>query len=92
MPLFVSQSHLNARWGNAIPALGVALALCLTVAATAREGASFQSRLPGDPVRLALAVMAAVLSLPWIFVLVAVLGAWLLSRERAAHERAILRA
>ncbi len=27
MPLFVSQSHLNARWGNAVPALGVALAL-----------------------------------------------------------------
>lgn len=67
MPMFVSQSHLNARWGNAIPALGVGLALCLTVAATAREGASFQPRLPGDPVRLALAVVVAVLSLPWIF-------------------------
>ena len=27
MPLFVSQSHLNARWQNLVPGIGVALAL-----------------------------------------------------------------
>ena len=66
MPLFVSQSHLNARWGNAIPAVGVALALALTVLATRRGGASFAPRLPGDPLRLVVAVVVIVLSLPWI--------------------------
>jgi hypothetical protein len=66
MPLFVSQSHLNARWGNAVPAIGVALALALTVLATRRGGASFAPRLPGDPLRLVVAVVVIMLSLPWI--------------------------
>jgi len=66
MPLFVSQSHLNARWGNAIPAVGVALALGLTVAAARRDGRSFEPRLPGDAVRAVIAVVVLVLSLPWI--------------------------
>ena len=66
MPAFVSQAHLTARWGNAIPALGVALALGLTVAAARRAGAAFEQRLPGDPLRLVLAVVVLVLSLPWI--------------------------
>jgi hypothetical protein len=66
MPLFVSQEHLNARWGNAIPAAGVALAFGLTVAAARRVGTSFEPRLPGDLVRAAIAVVVLVLSLPWI--------------------------
>jgi hypothetical protein len=66
MPLFVSQGRLNARWGNAIPAAGVALALGLTVAATRRSGGAFQPRLPGDLVRIVVAVVVLVLSLPWI--------------------------
>jgi hypothetical protein len=66
MPLFVSQAHLTARWGNAVPAVGVVLALGLTVAAARRAGASFQPRLPGDPLRLVVAVLVIVLSLPWI--------------------------
>jgi hypothetical protein len=66
MPLFVSQSHLNARWGNALPALGVVLALGLTVVATRRSGAAFEPRLPGDPLRIAIAVVVLVLSLPWL--------------------------
>ena len=66
MPLFVSQAHLNARWGNAIPAAGVTVALALTVAATRRSDASFEPRLPGDLVRLVVAVVVLVLSLPWI--------------------------
>ena len=66
MPLFVSQSHLNARWQNLVPGVGVALALGLAVAAMRRAGTSFQPRLPGDPVRIVLAVVVLVLSLPWI--------------------------
>jgi hypothetical protein len=67
MPLFVSQAHLNARWGNLVPGVGAALALCLTVAATRRCGASLQPRLPGDPVRLGVTIVVLVLSLPWVF-------------------------
>jgi hypothetical protein len=66
IPFFVDQGDLDARWVNAIPALGVVTAFGLTVAATLRAGASFQPRLPGDPVRLVLAVVVLVLSLPYI--------------------------
>ena len=66
MPLFVSQSHLNGRPGNVVPALGVALVLGLTIAAVRRDGAGFEPRLPGDVVRLVVAVAVLVLSLPWI--------------------------
>ena len=66
MPLFVSQSHLNTRWQNLVPGLGVAIALGLAVAAIRRAGMLFQPRLPGDPVRLVLAGVVLVLSLPWI--------------------------
>jgi hypothetical protein len=66
MPAFVSQSHLNARWQNLIPAVGVALALGLAVAAGQRGGASLQPRLPGDALRFVVAVVVLVLSLPWI--------------------------
>ena len=44
MPLFVSQAHLNARWGNAVPGVGVALALALTVAGNPSEAAARSSR------------------------------------------------
>jgi hypothetical protein len=66
MPLFVSQAHLNARWGNAVPAAGAALALGLTIAATRRAGRSFEPRLPGDIVRAVVTVLVLALSLPWI--------------------------
>jgi hypothetical protein len=66
MPLFVSQSHLNARWQNLAPCAGVALALVLAIAAWRRADTSFQPRLPGDLVRVVVAVFVLVLSLPWI--------------------------
>jgi hypothetical protein len=66
MPLFVSQSHLNARWQNLAPGAGVALALVLAIAAWRRADTSFQPRLPGDLVRVVVAVFVLVLSLPWI--------------------------
>jgi hypothetical protein len=66
VPWVVDQDDLDARPANAIPALGVLVALGLTVAATRRAGAGFQPRLPGDTVRIVVAVVVGLLSLPWI--------------------------
>ncbi len=66
VPGVVRQEDLDARWINAIPALGVVLALCISVAAAFRAGIELAPRLPGDPLRLVLGVALAVVSLPWI--------------------------
>ena len=66
VPVTVDQNDLDARWTNAVPALGVALALALTVAAARRAGSSFAPRLTGDPMRLLASAVVLVLSLPWI--------------------------
>jgi hypothetical protein len=62
----VKQSDLDARAVNVIPALGVAVALALTVWATRRSGAGFAPRLPGDRARIVLTVLVIVVSIPWI--------------------------
>lgn len=62
----VRQSDLDARPANVIPALGVALALVLTVWATRQAGGSFARRLPGDPARIAVGAVVVLLSVPWI--------------------------
>ncbi len=62
----VDQNDLDARWINVVPALGVALALALTVEAARRAGTSFAPRLTGDPARLVGAAIVLVLSLPWV--------------------------
>src|SRR5262249_49779572 len=64
-PGVVDQGDLDARWVNAIPAAGVGLVAVLTVAASRRAGATFAARLPLDPVRLGLAAVALVVSVPW---------------------------
>jgi hypothetical protein len=66
VPGVVDQDDLDARLVNVIPALGVALALGLTVAAARRAGWGVAGRLPLDPVRLTIAVAALVVSIPWI--------------------------
>ncbi len=66
IPFFVDQDDLDARWVNAIPAAGVALAIGLTAAATRRAGAGFAPRRPFDGWRLAIAVAVILVSLPWI--------------------------
>jgi hypothetical protein len=68
----VDQDDLDARWINVVPALGVALALGLTLAATRRAGASFTPRLRFDFLRLALAGAALLVSVPWIAALLGV--------------------
>ncbi len=66
VPWVVDQDDLDARPANAIPALGVLVALGLTVAATRRAGAGFAPRLAGDPARVVVAVLVALVSLPWV--------------------------
>ena len=66
IPAFVDQDDLDARWVNAIPALGVAIALVLTVAATRRASASMAPRRPWDRWRIVLAAVVGLVSLPWI--------------------------
>jgi hypothetical protein len=65
LPGVVDQGDLDARWINALPALGVLLALGLTVAAARRDGSSFVPRARGDRLRLVLGLILLVLALPW---------------------------
>lgn len=65
IPFFVDQGNLDARWGNAVPALGVGAAFVLTIAATRRAGAARAPRRPWDTARLVIAVLVLVVSLPW---------------------------
>ena len=66
VPFVVDEADLDVRPANAIPALGVAIALVLTLVATKRAGASFAPRRPGDRVRIVIAVLVLLLSLPWL--------------------------
>jgi len=66
IPWFVDQDDLDARWVNAIPALGVLVAIALTVAATRRAGASLAPRRPWDGWRVILTIVVVLASLPWI--------------------------
>ena len=68
VPGVVDQSDLDAKWVNAIPALGVALALALTIAVARRHGiGAVRAHVPGDRLRLAVAVVVAAMSVPWLF-------------------------
>ena len=55
LPGVVDQDDLDARWINVVPALGVALALGLTVAAARSSGVAFAPHARGDRLRLVLA-------------------------------------
>ena len=65
VPVTVDPGDLDARWRNALPALGVVLALGLTVAAARRAGIGFAPACSGDPYRLAVAAVVVLVSLPW---------------------------
>lgn len=65
-PGVLDPNDLDARWVNVVPAVGVALAFGLTLAAARAAGAGFAPRRGGDPARLLLAVATILLSLPWI--------------------------
>ncbi len=65
-PGVVDQGDLDAKPVNALPALGVALALVLTLLAVRRVGAGPSGRKPLDVARVVLAFVVLVLSIPWI--------------------------
>ena len=66
VPGVLDQDDLDARLVNALPALGVALALGLTAAAVRRDGVAFVRHARGDRLRLALGALLLVLALPWL--------------------------
>jgi hypothetical protein len=74
VPGVVDQHDLDARWVNALPALGVAIALGLTTVAARRAGRGVAPPLSLDRVRIALAAVILVISIPWI---AAILGFFL---------------
>jgi hypothetical protein len=66
IPFFNDQANLDAHWGNAIPAVGVVIAVGLTAAATRRAGSAFAPRQPWDGARIVAGVVLLLLSLPWL--------------------------
>jgi hypothetical protein len=64
-PGVVDQADLDARSVNAIPGIGVLIALLLTALAL-RDGTAWSPRRAGDRVRIVVAVVAVVFALPWI--------------------------
>lgn len=66
LPGVLDQSDLDARRVNGLPALGVALALGLTLAAVRRDGVAFARRARGDRLRLALGAALVLVALPWV--------------------------
>ena len=64
-PGVVDQADLDARWINVVPAIGVAIALALAIAA-GRRGVELARRARGDRLRIALAAALVVLALPWV--------------------------
>lgn len=64
VPGVLDQDDLDARWINAVPALGVALALALTLW---RRDRLRDRPLPGDPLRIGLAVVLALIAITWLF-------------------------
>jgi hypothetical protein len=64
-PGVVDEDDLDARWANAVPALGGVLALALTIAAARRAGIAFARRLSLDVVRVVIAGVALLASIPW---------------------------
>jgi hypothetical protein len=65
VPGVVDQADLDAKWINAAPALGVAIALVLTL----RAGRDGWGDPRGDPIRIAVAVVLGILALPWMVAL-----------------------
>ena len=74
VPGVVDQADLDARWINAVPAAGAAIAFSLTLLAARRSGRGVAPRLSLDRARIALAAVTLLVSIPWI---AAILGFYL---------------
>ena len=68
VPGVVDEADLDAKWINVVPALGVAIALVLTL----RAGRGGWGDPRGDPIRLVVAIALGILALPWMLALVGV--------------------
>ena len=66
VPGVIEQAHLNARWINVVPAIGVAIVLLLTALA-ARDGIGGWGDGRGDGLRIGVVVVLVLVSVPWIF-------------------------
>lgn len=69
LPGVVDDGDLDARWINVVPAIGVVLAIGLTVAAFQRSDRATDRAAPSlqlDGVRKAIVVITVIVSLPWI--------------------------
>lgn len=66
IPGVIEQADLEAKWINVLPALGVALVIALTVSAARSGGVRGWGSPRGDRLRIAIAAVLAVVSVPWI--------------------------
>jgi hypothetical protein len=66
-PGVITQSNLDAKPANALAAVGVGLAVALTVAALRTSGPGRRSGRRGDRIALGLVAAIGVAALPWIF-------------------------
>jgi hypothetical protein len=66
-PGVVDQADLDAKAVNAVPALGVAIALALSAWAVWRRRVAFTPRLPLDPARVVTAAVLVIGASPWLF-------------------------
>jgi hypothetical protein len=66
VPGVVEQSDLDVRPVNAVPAGGVALTAVLVAVASRRQGAAFAPRRDWDPVRIVVAIVLLIASVPWL--------------------------
>jgi hypothetical protein len=68
VPGVVDQSDLDAKAANVVPALGVLIALALTVIAVARGGVGRPAPWSGgDWARVAIVAVLAIAAIPWVF-------------------------
>jgi hypothetical protein len=67
--IVVDQGDLDAASRNVLPAIGVALVAALTVVAVRTAGVHATPGARGDRLRLVLAVLLALIAVPWIFAL-----------------------
>lgn len=66
VPFVVDPGDLDARPANVLPAMGVGIAAALTMAAARRAGVGFAPSRAGDRVRIGVALVVVLVSLPWI--------------------------
>lgn len=94
-PGVVDQGDLDARWVNAIPAVGVGLVVALTFAAVRRTGFGIAPRIPLDPIRIAVALVALVVSIPWLAAEVGFYlpeGVWIMERPGREADGTVIAA